>query len=308
MVAPSFIPSRVLVGPTAAGKTDVVHEIASRLGSGIVSADAMMVYRGMNIGTAKPSFDEQRRYTYTGLDLVEPNQPFSAHDYLNAVNLSVSSSTHADDWLVAGGTGLYVSGLLKGLDPSPGIDDSLREEAEAILAEQGFDALKAWCKARISTIEASLPAGDRANPRRWIRAVERGDRPERGKREIPGHVRIAGLTRTKPELEERIVRRVRSMYDHGLLDELHELRGKHGKLSDTAAMAIGYAEAAGVLDGILTVEEAMTRTAIRTRQYAKRQMTWFRNQFNTHWIEISSSDSTAMIARRVEEYWNGKNG
>jgi len=301
----SHIPFRVLVGPTAAGKTDVIHELAGMHETGVISADAMMVYRGMDIGTAKPAIIERGDIPYAGLDLANPDQSFSAYDYLAAIEKQQSGAGQPDHWLIAGGTGLYVKCLLAGLDESEGPNLEFRNEAEAILASRGFASLQEWCKQKIPEIEASLPVGDVANPRRWIRAVERGlqENPDDKSFQVPERIGIVGLSWSRADLEQRIAARVKNMYASGLLDEVTLLRKLYADFSDTAAKAIGYAEAGKVLDGRLTIEDAVNQTIIRTRKYAKRQMTWFRNQFKTYWIELTPGDSIKGIARRVSDYW-----
>jgi len=302
----SHIPFRVLVGPTAAGKTDVIHELAGMYGTGVISADAMMIYRGMDIGTAKPTVNERVNISYAGLDLADPDQSFSAHDYLVAVEKQLTGSNQPEQWLIAGGTGLYVKCLLAGLGEFQGPNVQIRNEAEGILTNRGFPALIAWCNQKVPDIEATLPVGDVSNPRRWIRAVERGlqDSTQATSFEIPANTRVAGLSWNRTDLEQRIIVRVKKMYASGLLEEVAILRQRYAGYSETAVKAIGYEEAGKVLDGSLTVEEAINSTIIRTRKYAKRQMTWFRNQFNTFWIEVTPDDSIQGIARRVAEYWN----
>jgi tRNA dimethylallyltransferase len=203
--------------------------------------------------------------------------------------------------MVAGGTGLYVRALVHGLDDDPGVDLALRQEAETILSEDGFEALKTWCCARQPDLPSHLPPGDLANPRRWIRAVERGGSRSGG---VPIHQPLAcvvGLRREKADLEARIRLRVDQMYASGFLDEVTALRYTNAIFSPTAAMAIGYAEAVAVLDRKMTQSEAVEQTVIRTRQYAKRQMTWFRNQLPTRWIDARDTDDVATLADRVIE-------
>lgn len=299
------IPRYALVGPTASGKTDVIHELAGTFGAGVISADAMMVYREMDIGTAKPGTNERGTIPYAGIDLADPDQAFSAFNYLTSVEHEMTAKRQTEQWLIAGGTGLYVKCLLAGLEESDGPNAELRQEGEQVLAIQGFEALKKWCRNRIPGIDANLPAGDAENPRRWIRAVERGGSAvkEVSAFQVPGETKIAGLMWSRPELEKRIRHRVDAMYDRGLVDEVEMLRNKYDVLSPTAAKAIGYAEAGELLDGTITRSEAIERTNIRTRQYAKRQMTWFRNQFHTQWIELTPGDTIHEIARRVADCW-----
>jgi tRNA dimethylallyltransferase len=297
-------PTIVLVGPTAAGKTDVAHEITRRMGWGVISADAMMVYRGMDIGTAKPTADERGSIPYAGIDITTPDTSFNAHDYLAAVNRQTAESNSNMSWMVAGGTGLYIRCLLKGLDEQDGADNKLRETADAVLANEGFEALKNWCRMQRPGIDQDLPAGDLANPRRWIRAVERGTRLSSpvGATHLDRAL-IVGLQWERDILEKRIIQRVEKMYENGLLDEVKQLRLTHDRFSPTAGKAIGYAEALAVIDGRMKLNDARNQTIIRTRQYAKRQMTWFRNQLPTQWIEVTATDSIGDLADKAMARW-----
>jgi len=306
-MSPLSPPEYVLVGPTASGKSDVAHEIAGRTGTGIISADAMMVYRGMDVGTAKPTSAEQQVHVYAGIDLTTPDRSFSVYDYIASVDQQRVSARTGTRWIVVGGTGLYVRCLLKGLDSRQGADPKLRQAAEAVLAGQGFEELKVWCEENLPGISSALPVGDRGNPRRWIRAMERGiggTDAEPVKPKLPAHIRVVGLNWPRADLEKRIMARVDRMYDGGLLDEVVQLRRYYAILSPTAEKAIGYAEAMAVLDGKLSLNEAKQITTIRTRQYAKRQMTWFRHQLPTLWIDVTENDRVGDIARSVESAWN----
>lgn len=289
-----------LVGPTASGKTDVAHVLARTLGLPVLSADAMMVYRHMDLGTAKPSEEERRSFRYFGLDLVDPDLPFSAGAYLACAREALVAE--AGPWLVVGGTGLYIRCLLQGLDPAAPSDLSWRAEAEALLAAGGLPALQEKVRARFPEAYARL--ADPANPRRLMRAWEcaaAGDAmPVR--RPPPGPV--AGLRPTPDLLATRIEARVRAMYGRGLLEEAAALRDRFPHLSDTARQAIGYREAFAVLQGDLAQEEAIAATVRRTRQYAKRQMTWFRHQLRVEWIDIGPATSVEACAERVAAVWN----
>ncbi len=296
------IPTLVLAGPTAVGKSEVAHAIARRIGAGIISTDSMMVYRGMDIGTAKPTPAERAGIDYTGLDFAHPDAAFSVYDYLVAVDRDLGKHP-GKTWIAVGGTGLYVRGILQGIEDDPGENEALRAEADQIMSVHGFDALKVWCRSRLPEIDGLLPDGDRENPRRWIRAVERGGCRMDGRGETPPDVVIVGLRREREDLELRIRSRVEIMYRDGLLDEVANLRRQFPAWSRTAAMAIGYAEAVDVLEGRMKLNDATERTVIRTRQYAKRQMTWFRNQLPTHWVDVGAGDDVAKVADRVVSCW-----
>lgn len=296
------LPTLMLVGPTAAGKTGVAHVLARRHRLRLISADAMMVYRGMDIGTAKPSLQERAAFQYAGLDLTGPDQPFSAHDYLGAVSAQVTG----EDWAVVGGSGLYVKALMKGLDAAAGIDAVWREEAEVCLREEGFDALKQRCRERCPTVEEALPEGDRGNPRRWIRWVERADAGGAGSAAAlfpAGTCRVVGIRRGKDDLHARIEQRVDAMFADGLVDEVMSLAKQHEQFSPTAEKAIGYAEVMAMLNHEITQHEARERIIVRTRQYGKRQMTWFRHQLPAQWVDAAPHDDDETLADRVEEVW-----
>lgn len=301
-LALQVMPWLVLVGPTASGKTELAHRIASAVNARIISADAMMVYRGMDVGTAKPAAEERIRFHYAGLDIASPDQSFSVHEYTQAVARQVAEAGPGHRWIVTGGTGLYIRALLTGLHHAPGADGMLRAEASAALEKNGIEGLVEWCELRQPGISGHIPEGDKLNPRRWIRALERGITDERGMAEVgsaAGGGSVMGIRRTREDLGRRIVQRVSHMYEQGLVDEVARLLDRGVRFSKTARHAIGYEEAVGLLSGKMSEEEARERTAIRTRQYAKRQMTWFRNQFQTHWVDVGENEDLSVVASRI---------
>ncbi len=299
--APTRPELHFLVGPTAAGKTAIAHRLAERLDARILSADAMLVYRGMDIGTAKPTAAERRRFGYRGVDLADPDQRFSVGAYLAQARV-----LPAGRWLVVGGTGLYVRGLIEGLDPLPAADAALRAEAEALLASGGVAALRE----RLAAIgPAHLAAlADPQNPRRLARAYELArlgvPPPGAARSAASPSVRLAGLAPDRAWLNARIARRVEDMFASGLVDEARRLRTTFGStLSETARKAIGYEEAFAVLDGASSQAEAQARTALRTRQYAKRQMTWFRHQAQVDWVIVGEATDANTVADAVAAAW-----
>jgi len=275
----------VLVGPTASGKSAVAQCIAERIGAPIISADSMNIYRGMDIGTAKPSPEERLRVKTWGIDLADPTEPFSVGDWLNAVRPAFQTSEPS---IVTGGTGLYVKCLLQGLDDLPTADEALRERTEKMpLAELQAEA----CRAAPEAYEA---LADKENPRRLIRLLEGKKSSDSWKTEMPT---IIGLHVERDVLNRRIAARVEKMYAGGLLEEARGLAGL--KLSSTAQHAIGYAEAFAVLRGEMTEAQAKEKTVIRTRQLSKRQMTWFRHQLKVEWIETAAFPSIGKLADKV---------
>ncbi len=291
----------------------MVQFLAERHGAAILSADAMLVYRGMDIGTAKPTAEERARVPYLGLDCVTPAEDFSAAAWLAAVggrdgtaarghgrSTAGGGAPSADASVLrfaTGGTGLYFSALLRGLEPTPPGDPELRARLEAL----GTDALQR----RLAARGATLPESDWANRRRLVRALEilelGGELPKGwGARAKPP---LLALTWERAALHARIARRVDAMYHDGLLEETAALRVRFPVWSRTASQAIGYAEALAVLDGALTEAEAKERTIVRTRQLARRQETYLRHQFDVRWLPVTETDTLPGLAARVEAAW-----
>jgi tRNA dimethylallyltransferase len=287
----------VLIGPTASGKSSVAQRLAEQTGSPIVSADSMNIYRGMDIGTAKPSAAERGAVNYHGIDLADPTAPFSVGDWLAAVRpafqcLENKMGGGSASPIVVGGTGLYVKCLLAGLDPMPAADEALRARAEKMsLAELQAEA-------RAAAPEAYAALADNENPRRLVRLLEHGGAPRTQKKSLPT---VVGLHVDREVLLKRIAVRVDEMYANGLIDEARGLVDL--ELSVTAQKAIGYAEAFAVLRGEMKEAEAKERTIIRTRQLAKRQMTWFRTQLNVEWVITADFPTLGKIAAEVSNVW-----
>ncbi|MCX7005969.1 MAG: tRNA (adenosine(37)-N6)-dimethylallyltransferase MiaA, partial [Kiritimatiellaeota bacterium] len=278
----------MLCGPTATGKTALAHLLAAELNAVILSADAMLVYRGMDIGTAKPTVVERERFSYGGLDLVEPDATFDVATWLDhAKNFLESARAAGRPVLVVGGTGLYIKWLLSGLTAQPSADPVWRAAADKMNLAELQRALQQIDAVRFEALTES----DRQNPRRLIRAVELArELPSLGKNDTPV---VQALEKTAapvclslptPLLWQRIEVRVATMFNQGLLDEARQLRKKFPQFSASAQQAIGYAEAFAVLDGALTEKAAREKIAIRTRQFAKRQMTWFKHQAGVVWV------------------------
>jgi tRNA dimethylallyltransferase len=292
-----------LVGPTAVGKTAVAQWLAEREGFDILSADSMLVYQGMDIGTAKPDPEDRARVRYHGLDLCAPDRTFSVWDYrrcaLEALDRIRACGRKP---LVAGGSGLYIKSLTDGLAPKPGADAALRCRWEAAGREPGIEALQA--AVRTANPERYEALADKENPRRLIRALETahadGSASWKAARE---RTPLVGLALATAELNSRIEARVRGMYRRGLADEVRDLLARFPELSATARQAIGYAEAIEYVSGRCSRAEAEERTIVRTRQLAKRQRTWFRHQADVRWIQIEPAMSLETVAGLVLAQW-----
>jgi tRNA dimethylallyltransferase len=278
----------VIAGATATGKTALSLELAEAMGGlEIVSADSRQVYRGMDVGTAKVPLDERRRVPHHGLDLVDPDQSFTAADYraeaLAALRTIASQGRAA---LLVGGTGLYLRVVARAiaLDEVPP-DPMLRAELDERLAEDGLQSL-------VSELEGLAPALasriDRANPRRVVRALERarrmGDRPPPEPGGYPGRTLWLGLQLPGDSHRRRIAARAAGQFRGGLLDEAQALLARYDRTLP-AFSAFGYREAFGHVVGELSLDEGIERTVRRTTAYARRQRTWFRKEPDIIWLE-----------------------
>lgn len=286
-----------LAGATATGKSALVQALAEQTGAIILSADAMLVYEGMNIGTAKPTPAERAGVPYFGLDCVTPAQPFSVADWLpHAQAAQAQAAQSGRPLFVTGGTGLYFTALLRGLDPTPPRNPALTAELEAL----PLPALQA----RLAAHHVTLP--DLSNPRRLIRALEilESGAPLPSSWLSAQKPPLLALTWARPHLHERIAQRVDQMFAQGLLAETEHLLARHPQWSRTAAQAIGYAEAIACLKGRLTREQAREQIIIRTRQLARRQETYLRHQFAISWLTCTPTTPTSALLTHLRHLWH----
>ena len=277
---PSLI---VLAGPTGAGKSELGVQLADRLGAEIVSADSQAVYRHFDLGTAKPDAEQLARVPHHLVSVVEPTEPFSAARWSALADAAIGDATRRGrPVLVVGGTGLYIRALLHGLTdtpPDPEIRRALEEEARA----RGPEALHRRLAAVDPEAAARLPVADVV---RVVRALEihatTGTPPSRlraahgfGPARYPA--RIYFLDPGPEELERRLARRTRAMFERGLIAETERLVARGFR--DTAPMrSVGYRQALAALEGRSSAAEAERETLLETRRYAKRQRTWFRRE------------------------------
>lgn len=298
-----------LVGPTASGKTAVAQELAERLGAQILSADSMLVYKGMDIGTAKPSEGERERVRYWGVDVVTPSESYNVACFLEEARRCFSAAAAArKEVIVVGGTGLYIKALLTGLEELPSATPEARDRWQGVLNQEGIEGLRSALESRAPAWLSALPESDRTNGRRLIRALELveagvGEPPRSWTAVKPVRI-VTGLTLAREDLVVRIESRVHAMYDAGLLEEVRALLDKGWNPACTAAQAIGYAEAVACVRGELTRTEAVRLTVQRTRRLAKRQMTWFRHQAAVSWVEVTLGMTVDDVSARVVADWD----
>jgi tRNA dimethylallyltransferase len=299
-------PLVVLVGPTAVGKSAVAIQLAEQLSGEIVSADSRCLYRGMDIGTAKPSAADRARVPHHLIDVTTPDVPWSLTDYQAAAYQAIAD-IHARDRipLLVGGTGQYVRAVVEGWQvPPAGPAGPLRAELEQQLAEQGVAGLAA----RLQQVDpASALRVDLRNPRRVIRALEvsmtTGESFVALRSKKPPSYRVTwlGLTLPRPVLYARIDNRLDAMLAAGLVDEVRGL-AEHGYSWDLPAMsALGYSQIGQYLRGECSLEEAVTLIRRATRQFVRRQANWFKAQDPAiRWFESSPqapSEMGAWLAR-----------
>jgi tRNA dimethylallyltransferase len=291
-----------LVGPTAVGKSAVALELAGRLDAEIVSADSMQVYRGMDIGTAKPTPEERALVPHHLIDLCEVGDVFDTRQFVElASQAMVGIHSRGKVALVAGGTGLYVRALRHGLFEGPPRNEKLRTHLESLNAEQLFEELQ-----RVDPLTAGRI--DRHNPRRLVRALEVFHETGRPIRELqtqwsklPAHggAPIIGLTRDRADLNARIERRIDQQVAAGWVREVRNLLTRGLEKNTTAMQAAGYREMVAHVRGKQSLAEAVALVKTRTRQLAKRQLTWFRREPQVDWIEIKGEESALQTAKRV---------
>ena len=310
----SLPPLLVIAGATATGKTGLAVDVAERLaGEGIaaevISGDSRQVYRGLDIGTAKATLAERRGIPHHGLDLVEPDEPFTVADFATharGVLANLAARPAPTLAVLVGGTGLYLRAVARGiateaLPSDPDVRARLEAEFLAVGLEPLVERLRGVAPQRAAAI-------DTANPRRVVRALEiatvAGGEPDLpAPRDYDGPVAWIGLTVEPAAHRAWIAYRARGQFEAGLIEEARALR-EHFDPGLPAFSAIGYREAWAVLDGELTREAAIAEDARRNQAFAKRQRTWFRAEPGIDWLDATSGppvESAVSAARRLTD-------
>ncbi len=293
----------VIAGPTASGKTGLAVALAARLGGEIVNADSQQVYRGLDVGTAKPTPAERAAIPHHLVDVAEPGEGMDAARFVALADRAIAGiAARGRVPIVAGGTGLYLRALLHGVVAAPGRDPALRARLEEEAARLGRPALHA----RLAAIDPAAAARIRPNDLvRIVRALEiaaGGTRPTdlyagHAFREDRHDALLVALDPPRDELHARIDARVREMFAGGMLDEARALVARFGA-AVPARLPIGYAEAIAVVRGALDVEEAIRRVQVAHRRYARRQVIWLRRERGVAWLRPPYDLDD--LARRVE--------
>jgi tRNA dimethylallyltransferase len=300
----SHKPSLILiVGPTAVGKTELAIQLAERLNGEIVSADSRLFYRGMDIGTAKPTTEERERVPHHLIDIADPHEILSLAVFQQKAREAIADiHTRNKIPFLVGGTGQYIRAVTEGWSP-PEVepDERLRDELRRLRDEKG----EFWLHDKLKSLDPEAAQRiDARNFRRTIRALEvilttgRRFSEQRGQGESPYHLITVGLTRPRPELYERVDQRIDGMFANGLVDEVKGLLDKGYFPSLPTMSAIGYRECVRVLNGELNEEQAKAEIRRATRVFVRRQANWFKeSDTNIKWFRVQDG-----IREKVEAY------
>ncbi len=276
----------VLAGPTASGKTALALELSKYLDLEVISADAMMVYRGMDIGTAKPTLQEQSLVKHHLIDIVNPDESFNVADYVKLSQVAIQEVlSRGKVPLVVGGTGFYIRALSDGLPTVPEANEGVQAVLYKRLEQEGLDVLLK----ELSDFSPADAQRTERNPRKVVRALEIIERTGKAPTDFPKttpafEYNKVVLLPSMETLRPRIEARTETMFKSGLINEVVGLFRKYPDLP-TAKQAIGYKEAVDYLAGLKSLEQTKTEITLATTQYAKRQRTWFRKEPKARLVE-----------------------
>lgn len=296
----------VLLGPTASGKTSLSLSLAERFSGEIVSCDSVAIYREMEIGTAKPNREERRRIPHHLLDVVTPDQPYTAGDYSREARAAIREITARGKLpIVTGGTGLYLRALIEGLFSGPQRDEELRER----LRQSGERRAEGWLHRILHRLDPQSASRIHANDTpKLIRAIEvclaarkpMSEALQGGRDPLTGYriLRI-GLNPERQQLYRRIDQRAAEMFSLGLVEETEDLLSRYGE-GCWMLDSLGYRQAKMILTGAMAREEAIAAAQQGHRNYAKRQLTWFRREPDVQWIDdFGDKAETVQYAGRM---------
>ena len=309
-----------IIGPTAVGKTALSFKLAERFQTELVSADAYQVYKGMDIGTAKATKDELATYRHHLIDIIEPNEDFSAAAFQEAARTTIEDLHERGKIpILVGGTGLYVQSLLEGYEfKAKRHSREERQAASSRIAALSEEELKAYI-----TEKTGYEPPDwhelLSNSHRLVRlvgAIEKGDGAAAVMPQKAGgplyHAFVIGLSLPRQVLYERIEKRIDAMIEAGWIDEVQQLLQDGVSPEAQAMKAIGYKELALYLDGQLSLEAASELIKKRTRHFAKRQMTWFKRMPYIRWYEkddfVTEDELASAVIQDIETKWGSKVG
>ena len=291
----------IIVGPTGVGKTELAILLAERLGGEIISADSRQIFRKMDIGTDKPSPADRKRVPHHLIDVAEPDEYYSAGKFARAAHQALEEIISRDNYpIIAGGAGLYLRALADGLFPEEIKDHAVKARLHRELEENGAESLYTRLSSEDPTMASRLKIND---TQRIIRALEVLEVTGRSLSEqwkksgegLAGPSSFFGLNRDRDELYRRIEKRVDHMLDTGLLNEVKALRSHGYDRNLNSQKSVGYREAHEFIDGDLSYENMIRLIKQRSRNYAKRQLTWFRKDSRIQWIHWDRSSSAEKV-------------
>ena len=298
----------VIAGPTGTGKSELALRIAEAIGGEIVNYDSVQIYRGFDIGSAKPSPETRARIPHHLFDIVDADIDFNAAEYARlARDTCAAIEARGKRAVLAGGTFFYLRALLHGLPEMPGRDTGIRARIRRISSRpRGADRLHRWLSKVDPQSAVRIAPADKHRVERalevWMisgRPISEWERPAADSSQEMAAIKI-GLTMDRPRLTARLDERVDAMYAAGLIEETRGLLARFPRTARPFG-AIGYAEAAAVIAGELDLDFAIAQTKRRTRAYVKRQMTWLRSERNVQWIEVSTMNEMFAAAMRLIE-------
>lgn len=299
----------VIAGPTGSGKSGLALQLAEQIPCEIVNYDSVQVYRGFDIGSAKPSLEARRRVPHHLYDVLDADREFNVADYAPLARTVCEQIVGRGRLpLLVGGTFFYLRAFLSGLPEMPGRDDAVRARLRRIAATpRGQARLHRWLSRVDPVSGARIAPADRHRVERalevWItagRPISTWKHPTSDVESDISPLHIA-LTLPRPELNRRLDERVEAMYRQGLVEETRSLLGRYPSTARPFG-SIGYKEAAAVISGEMDLQTAVDETKRRTRAYAKRQMTWLRSERNVHWLDADRDDTFAAAQRLIERF------
>lgn len=303
-------PIILIAGQTAVGKTDVAINLAKQIDAEIISVDSMQVYKGMDIGTAKPSLEQRAEVPHHLIDILEITESFDANKFVKLAREAIKDiKSRGKRIILCGGTGLYFKALIEGIGQGPEPDKKLRAELENTSIEILLKELEEKDPETFAII-------DKKNKRRVIRAVEvikltgkpfsiLKSKWGTGNASLLGDYRFFGLKREPGDLRNRINVRVDKMFEMGLVEETRRLLDLGLEKNPTAMQALGYRQVVEYLKGVRSLEQTISLVKVRTWQFARRQMTWFKRHGNIEWINIRKDSTideiTTEICKRIKQ-------
>ena len=308
----SLPPALLLLGPTASGKTDLALRLADQYPIDLISVDSALVFKDMNIGTAKPDAQTLTRYPHALVDIITPEESYSAARFReDALQVMAESTARGRIPLLVGGTMLYVKALLEGLSDLPQANPTLRTEIDVRAKQQGWPAIHQELAQLDPTTAARLAPNDSQRIQRALEICLLSGRPasalyaEQQQQSAPPYrfLSLALLPSDRVWLHDRIARRFKLMLQQGFVEEVEALRAKYQLQAELPSMrCVGYRQAWDMLEGTLPAKELEERGIYATRQLAKRQITWLTNTITCEQFDCLQNNHADLVGRRVAEF------